>query len=201
MTPIPLRRHLLFWLLVCAATGWDLYSKETVFKSLGGPGNQSAWEMRFFGGVTFEYFAVLNHGALWGVGQGFAFVFALLSVVAVAVIVYWLFVKRHAHSLWLTVCLALIMGGTLGNLYDRLGMHGIRNALGELQYAVRDFLHFNLWGFEWAIFNYADVFLVTGAIMLALHSFFLTEDEIAAVPEPAKVKDTKDADTGIRAAS
>lgn len=186
MNPIPLRRHLFFWLLVCAATVFDLYSKHVVFDQLGGPGNPSDWNVTFFGGVFFEFFTTLNHGALWGVGQGFSLVFAGLSLLAVGVIVYWLFVRRHAHSLWLTTCLALIMSGTLGNLYDRLGLHGIRNVEGELQHAVRDFLHFNLWGFEWAIFNFADVYLIAGAIMLAGHSLFVADVEPAQADDPGK---------------
>ncbi len=150
MNPIPLRRHLYFWVFVCAATFLDLYSKHVVFEQLGGPGNRGEWNASFLGGVFFEFLTTLNHGALWGVGQGFSLIFASLSLLAIGVILFWLFVKRHAHSLWLTTCLAMIMAGTLGNLYDRLGMHGIRNEAGELQHAVRDFLHFNLWGYEWA---------------------------------------------------
>ena len=179
MNRVPLRRHLLFWLLVCAACGWDLYTKDTVFTKLGFPRGESLWAKDWFNqGITYRHFTTFNHGALWGVGQGKSYIFAGLSVIAIGVIVYWLFVKRHAISLWLTTSLALIMGGTLGNLYDRLGLHGCQNEAGETLHAVRDFLLFTFWGYHWPVFNYADVFLVSGAIMLGVYSVF--------VPEPGK---------------
>lgn len=112
-------------------------------------------------------------------GQGFAWAFALLSVVAFVGIVFWLFARSAAQSLWLTISLALVSGGTLGNLYDRLGLHGIIvPGRAEPVKAVRDFFHFQFGGtvanpaLDWAIFNVADICLVVGAIMLMLQSIF-----------------------------
>jgi len=177
MKSVPLSRQLLFWTIVVATCGSDLYSKHAVFEKLGYPDGISAWVESFLGGnVLFRLHTTFNHGALWGVGQGLSLGFAALSVVAIAAVLYWLFIQGHAKSLWLTVSLASIMGGTLGNLYDRLALHGCRNAAGELEYAVRDFLRFELWGYHWPVFNFADVFLVTGAVMLFLYSLFYAEE-------------------------
>ena len=122
----------------------------------------------------------MNEGALWGVGQGYAWVFASLSLFAIGGIVYWLFFYGAGRSWWLTVALALIMSGTIGNLYDRIGWHGcIKPETGEPWYAVRDFLLFTFGGWPWPIFNFADVFLVTGAIMLILQSILWPHDPIA----------------------
>ena len=63
-----------------------------------------------------------------------------------------------------------IMAGTLGNLYDRAGLHGLVDANGAAIYGVRDFLLFTFGNFHWPVFNFADVFLVTGAIMLGIQS-------------------------------
>ena len=123
-----------------------------------------------WGKDVFRLMTSFNHGALWGMGQGYSPVFALLSIVAAVAVVVWLFFARGAQSLWLTISLSFVMAGTLGNLYDRLGMHGLRHELtGEIQYAVRDFLYFEI--INWPIFNFADTFLVTGAIMLVIQSF------------------------------
>ncbi|MBC8114870.1 MAG: signal peptidase II, partial [Candidatus Saccharimonas sp.] len=60
----------------------------------------------------------------------------------------------------------------------RLGLHGCKDPQGQLIYAVRDFLDFWFFGtFHWATFNFADVYLVTGAIMLVVHSFFVPPHE------------------------
>jgi signal peptidase II len=179
MKSVPISRHLLFWLVVCVACGWDLYTKNSVFAEVGYPFRTDGEARSVLGlDVTFRYFTTFNHGALWGVGQGWTWGFATLSFIAIGFILYWLFLRGHASvSLWLTLSLALIMGGTLGNLYDRMALHGATNELGDLEYAVRDFLHFNLWGYDWPIFNYADVFLVSGAVMLAIYTIFLEEVE------------------------
>ena len=52
---------------------------------------------------------LFNEGALFGIGQGFSWLFAALSILAVAGIVYWLFVRGEARSWWLTVTLGLIL--------------------------------------------------------------------------------------------
>lgn len=171
-------RVIVFVVLVLVALAADLTSKEIVFERLGLYG-QSEWLIDSW--VRFELHTNLNRGALWGMGQGFAPLFAAISVGAFTGIVYWLFVRGAAASLWLTTAMALVCGGTLGNLYDRLGLHGIPLP-GEDQaaLAVRDFLHFQFGSFDWAIFNIADVCLVIGAMMLLIQSF-RTPPQVAAV--------------------
>lgn len=178
---VPLSRYPVFVGLAAASLAWDLYSKWAVFKSLGVQG-VSDWERFYFGtAVRFRLHTNFNPGALWGFGQGYAFVFAGLSVIAAVGILYWLFVRAGARSWWLTIAFALIVGGALGNLYDRLGLHGWRDADGPV-YAVRDFLDFRFFNtFDWAIFNFADSYLVTGAIMLGLYTF-KSEPQAAAAP-------------------
>ncbi len=174
---VPLFNWLVFLILSPLLLTWDLYSKWHVFSTLGYPHRQSdSWFVWLWGKDVFRLMTSFNHGALWGMGQGFSSVFALLSVIAAVAVVYWLFVARGARSLWLTVSLTFVMAGTLGNLYDRLGLHGLRNEdTGIIEYAVRDFLYFEI--INWPIFNFADTFLVTGAIMLLIQSF---QAEVAA---------------------
>lgn len=110
----------------------------------------------------------VNHGALWGIGgsqkgtaNGF---FAGVSVLAAVSILIWGTRRGPAREKWLSVALGLILGGTVGNLYDRLVFNG-----------VRDFLHFTY--IEWPVFNFADCCLVVGACLLLLQAVF--------VPPPA----------------
>lgn len=170
---IPLRNYAVFWLLVIGGASWDLYTKATVFASLGYPGRISAWTQTFLNGwIEFRFLTSFNEGALWGFGQGFTWVFAGLSVLAGIGILVWMFLYRGAASLWLSITLGLVLAGTLGNLYDRLGLHG-HEVGGRQMFAVRDFLAFTFGEYHYPIFNFADVFLVTGAIMLAVYSFTL----------------------------
>lgn len=118
----------------------------------------------------------VNQGALFGLfrdrkelaNRGFA----LISLLAAFGIVLWSLHKGTAADRWLCCSLGLILAGTLGNLYDRVVFGG-----------VRDFLHWH-YGFDWAVFNVADVCLVCGAGMLLLQAFFAPQTEPAKEEQP-----------------
>jgi signal peptidase II len=120
------------------------------------------------------YFGIetaLNTGALFGMGAGKSHFFALLSIVAMLAILGWLFWGGAARDWWLTIALGSVMGGILGNLYDRLGLWGGPGLPGELQTAVRDWILIRYGAFTWPNFNVADSLLVCGAAMLLWHAF------------------------------
>lgn len=163
-------RATVFALVVGALVALDLGSKSWIFNRLGcaqiglpGPGQE--WLIR----DVFAFTTSLNEGALFGVGKGYSHGFAALSVVAAVFIAYWLFGRGGARDWLLTISLAFIMAGTLGNLYDRLGLHGLRDVAGQPVHAVRDFLYFA--PIDWPVFNVADSSLMTGAGLLLLHAF------------------------------
>lgn len=68
--------------------------------------------------------------------------------------------REHAHERLLPTALALILGGALGNVIDRL-RHG----------AVVDFLDFHLAGYHWPAFNVADSAITVGVVLMLLHQF------------------------------
>jgi signal peptidase II len=148
----------------------DLCSKRYVFSTFGFPNGQSQAFLDSW--VMFRFHTSFNRGALWGFGQSYTMLFALLSFLAVCVILYWLFLRGAARSWGLSLCLALIMAGTLGNLYDRLGWHGLADGRNNPIYGVRDFLLFRFGRYNFPVFNLADVFLVTGAMCLIAQSLF-----------------------------
>ena len=111
----------------------------------------------------------VNRGALFGMGgewqhlaNGF---FAVVSLLAAGAILVWGLRGQPSRELWLTVALGLILGGTLGNFYDRVVFGG-----------VRDFLYF--YWIEWPVFNFADCCLVVGAVLLLVQA-------VVAPPPPA----------------
>jgi len=169
--PVPRHRLLLFLAIAAVGLAADLASKHLVFARLWPPGpDHPAVIWLWTGQIGLQ--VSLNEGALFGIGQGLVPLFVVFSLLAGAGIVYWLFVLGEAHSLWLTVALAAIMGGILGNLYDRLGLHGLVRPDGSRIYAVRDWILFQ-WddSLRWPNFNLADSLLVCGAVMLLLHAF------------------------------
>ena len=171
-TPFNFRRLGLILPLTVVCVWWDLYSKSAVFDRLGYPRGQGPVHQWLGRVSTFQLFTSFNEGALWGVGQGLTWLFAALSVVAVVVIVFCLLKTSAGRSSWLTVALCLVLSGTLGNLYDRLGLYNYKDADGQPIRAVRDFLLFTFGNWPWPVFNFADVFLVTGTGMLVAYSFW-----------------------------
>jgi signal peptidase II len=178
MKAVPANRYAIFFSLAILGCLVDLATKSWVFNWLGGPGDSTPWWI--IEGV-FGFQTSLNEGALFGMGQGFVHVFSVLSLLAAAGILYWLFVQGAALDLWLTIALGSITGGILGNLYDRLGLPGltwqpgwILDALhqpGDPVYAVRDWIKVVIIEWPWPNFNIADSMLVCGAILLVWHAF------------------------------
>ncbi|OJT48911.1 signal peptidase II [Pseudomonas moraviensis] len=120
-----------------------------------------SWTLTYNTGAAFSFLADSSGWQRW--------LFALIAIVVSAVLVVWL--KRLGRNdTWLAVALALVLGGALGNLYDRI-------ALGH----VIDFIlvHWqNRWYFP--AFNIADSAITVGAIMLALDMFKSKKTEEAA---------------------
>jgi signal peptidase II len=152
----------------------DLTTKSLAFDRLGPPGGATWWLIDGLAGFQTS----LNEGALFGIGQGNVWLFATFSVIAAIAILYWMFVAGAARDRLLTVALACIMAGVLGNLYDRLGLWWTPEFAGHARYAVRDFILLQWRGWVWPNFNIADSLLVCGAGCLILHAWL--------TPEPAR---------------
>ncbi|MGO2288667.1 MULTISPECIES: signal peptidase II [Pseudomonas] len=111
-----------------------------------------SWTLAYNTGAAFSFLADSAGWQRW--------LFALIAVVVSAVLVIWL--KRLGRDdTWLAIALALILGGALGNLYDRVAYgHVIDFILVHWQ---------NRWYFP--AFNFADSAICVGAVMLALDMF------------------------------
>lgn len=117
----------------------------------------------------------VNRGALFGMGanqdgspeaeqqaENANNLFAVISLIAAGGICVWAVLRGKRADAWICAALGLILGGTVGNLYDRVVFYG-----------VRDFLFF--YKIDWPVFNVADCCLVCGAIMLVLHALFVKQ--------------------------
>jgi signal peptidase II len=92
----------------------------------------------------------------------------LIAFSILAAILIFVFLWRVAQSFTVTsVALALILGGALGNLYDRIAYHH-----------VVDFLEFHIIHYHYPDFNIADSCIVIGAILLLIEIFRPQSKEI-----------------------
>lgn len=116
---------------------------------------------------VFELRYLENGGASFGILQNKQWLFLILTVILLAFIIRVYFIlPRTKRALPLRVCLVLICGGAAGNMIDRI-RHGY----------VVDFLYFKLINFP--IFNVADMFITTAALVTAaLLLFYYRDDEL-----------------------
>ena len=120
--------------------------------------------------IDFYIFPFLNFVLVWNTGIGFGLVslestvyyHVLTTFIAIIniLLIYLLFKTRRLY----TYLLALVIGGSLGNLFDRI-----------YYYAVPDFIDFHIGNFHWFIFNIADIFITIGIIGLIFSEFMRKE--------------------------
>ncbi len=170
MAPGTTTRRLAIFLVVAAGgLSLDLWTKDYMFRRLGPPSPQGRTEWVIPG--YFGWQTSLNEGALFGMGQGLTSLFAAAAAAAGAGIFYWLFVVGAAADRLLNFALAGVMGGVLGNLYDRLGWWWTRDFEGYPRHAVRDWILLQYGRWVWPNFNVADMLLVGGAGLLMFHAW------------------------------
>ncbi|MBN1909949.1 MAG: signal peptidase II [Pirellulales bacterium] len=184
MRAVPLDRYLTFGSIAVLGLVADLATKHWAFSTAGMPGGPTRWLWQDVVGLQTS----LNEGALFGLGQGFVTVFALLAAVALVAVLAWLFVAGAARDRLLNIALACVTAGILGNLYDRLGMPGLTwnyvnelHKIGEPVHAVRDWILVMIGPWHWPNFNIADSLLVCGAILLCWHA-------LRYAPEPSEAE-------------
>ena len=181
------KRFVLFFCVAALTLLADLVSKSVIFSSFFDPA-QDFQMPHFWVDGMFGIQTSTNPGALFGMGAGYSWVFAILSLVALSGIMLWLFVFGAGYDLFLTLTLGLISGGIMGNLYDRLGWGALPSYPESIRTNVRDWILFRLEGVPffdpWPNFNLADCWLVCGAALLFFHALFLAPpDDVSAAPE------------------
>jgi signal peptidase II len=107
----------------------------------------------------------LNTGGIWSLFHNVDSAnlwLACFSTIAIFAILWLAWSVLQSGQWFLPLLLGGILGGAVGNLYDRWLFGG-----------VRDWIDCNLQFYRWPTFNLADSFLVCGAIGLFLHSLFI----------------------------
>ncbi len=150
------RRVRLFGMVAVLALAADVASKAVVVATL----DETEPARRLLGGALYLE-QTRNSGAAFSLGTG---VTAVLTLIAVAVVVVLLRTARRMRSAGWAVSLGLILGGALGNLADRLF-----RSPGVGRGHVVDWISvFGPDGKVWPVFNLADSAIVVGAVLAAV---------------------------------
>ena len=120
--------------------------------------------------IDFYIFPFLNFYLIWNTGIGFGLVsletsifYHILTTIIAIINLVLIFFLLKAKGVY-TYLFALIIGGSLGNLFDRI-----------YYYAVPDFIDIHIGNFHWFIFNVADIFITVGIISLIIIEFVKKE--------------------------
>lgn len=98
-----------------------------------------------------------NRGAAFGILQGFRSLFAVITVAVLIILIVFLFKNYNKVPFIYLLSFSLLIGGTIGNFIDRIRLH-----------YVIDFISMRFFGYDFAIFNFADVFIVVGTILISI---------------------------------
>tara|TARA_B100000029_G_scaffold43397_1_gene40227 strand:- start:90 stop:554 length:465 start_codon:yes stop_codon:yes gene_type:complete len=122
--------------------------------------------------IDFYITSFLNFYLVWNTGIGFGLmsleaniVYHILTTIIVIVnlvLIYFLFKSKDTHAYFF----ALVIGGSLGNLFDRI-----------YYFAVPDFIDLHIGVYHWYIFNIADIFITIGILGLVLLEIFKKKHE------------------------
>ena len=120
--------------------------------------------------IDFYVFPFLNFNLVWNTGIGFGLIsletnifYHILTLIIAAVNIVLIFFIIKSKGIYVYL-FALIIGGSLGNLFDRI-----------YYYAVPDFIDFHIGNFHWFVFNVADIFITVGIIGLMLKELLKKE--------------------------
>ena len=113
--------------------------------------------------IDFYIYSFLNFYLIWNTGIGFGLAameaniyYHVLTTIIVIInigLIFYLIKSAGVYAYFI----ALIIGGSIGNLFDRIYYH-----------AVPDFIDLHLGNYHWFIFNVADIFITVGIIGLIL---------------------------------
>ena len=112
-----------------------------------------------------------NTGAAFSFMSGALWFFIVVSVIASGLMIYLIISKKLGLAKFTKIAIALVLGGAIGNLIDRIAFGG-----------VRDFIYFK--SINFAIFNFADAAITIGGVLLAVSI-------IIDLVKTFKTKDTK----------
>ncbi len=151
-----LKENILMFFLIILVFFLDRYSKNFMLSNL----NENLIYINDF----------INFDLVWNTGIGFGFlssssslIYNTISIIVGIIIVALIYISLKSDKFDKTV-FSLIIGGALGNFYDRIFFN-----------AVPDFIDIYYGNFHWFTFNIADIFITIGVICFIIKGFFIKD--------------------------
>ena len=176
-----MKKYLIIISIIVSTLFLDQISKGFLLYLITGgvPLSGSAWDVVPFPYMMTNVFDFFNIVFTWNPGTSFSMFRALgesaplVMIVAISFVIggilYYLFVRAKKYEI---VPLALVCGGALGNLVDRIRFG-----------AVIDFLDFHVGGWHWPAFNVADVCIVVGVGLYLLNMYLARQKCLKSIKD------------------
>ena len=149
-----IRENIYFLVIVLITFFLDRYSKLQIIKN--------------FSENTFYFNDFINLDLIWNTGIGFGLlttadnlIYNVISSIIGIVIIILIYISFKSDK-FDKIVFSFIIGGALGNFYDRLVFKG-----------VPDFIDLHYGNFHWFTFNLADIFISIGIIAFIIKGFFI----------------------------
>ena len=151
-----LKENILMFFLIILVFFLDRYSKTFILSNL----NENLIYINDF----------INFDLIWNTGIGFGFlssssslIYNTISVLVGIIVIVLIYISLKSDKFDKTA-FSLIIGGALGNFYDRIFFN-----------AVPDFIDIHYDNFHWFTFNIADIFITIGVICFITKGFFVKD--------------------------
>ena len=151
-----LKKNILMFSLIIFIFLIDRYSKNFILSNL----NENLIYINDF----------INFDLIWNTGVGFGLlssnsnlIYNTISAIVGIVVIALILISLRSDTFDKTA-FSLIIGGALGNFYDRIFFK-----------AVPDFIDLHYGSFHWFTFNIADIFITIGVICLIIKNFFIKD--------------------------
>lgn len=139
----------------------DRVSKEIVISL-----DEKNFGVQLFNSSYLNIKLIWNNGIAFGLfsnNHNFVYdIFTIIITIIIFVIIIMILKKKSLNRL----ALIFVLGGAVGNLYDRVFFS-----------AVPDFLDFHIKDFHWFIFNIADIFISIGVFLLISLDLFVNKEK------------------------
>ena len=150
------KNHLLTLIIVFLIFFIDRASKFYVLRLA-----EQSHELNIYLTTYLNIYLIWNKGIAFGLlSMNESMIYNTITLIIGLIIIFILFMMWKNDNIQ-RYFLALVAGGALGNLYDRI-----------VYTAVPDFIDLHFHGFHWFVFNVADIFITVGVFCLILVEFF-----------------------------
>ena len=154
-----------YFFLGLAILAFDIWTKKLTNAHFPLPQEQFSYPVKMpalivgkFLGIELQITHAINSGAAWSIFEDFPRLLVALRIILVLALLMFLFYYNKRPN-W-RMPLILIISGAVGNLIDYF-VYGY----------VIDMIHFRFWGYDYPVFNVADICIFLGSVWIMLSAF------------------------------